>query len=137
MAPKDNHKPADFLEMYTNLLRISDAQVSLLTLLDEEPDQGLERFLELQEEWILCSRAVNESNDQLEAVSSTLDGDQQLRDILTKLSSNVEHIQKAIRNFIQHTGEDIKNVGVQRKVLNAYYGVERNDQVPLYMDEKK
>ena len=44
---------------------------------------------------------------------------------------------RKVESMIILIGERLGSVRIHRKAMHAYYGMDRDDQVPLYIDEKK
>ena len=44
---------------------------------------------------------------------------------------------RKVEMVILKIGEQLGSVRIHRKAMHAYYGMDRSDQVPLYVDEKK
>ncbi|GGH33029.1 flagellar protein FliT [Paenibacillus segetis] len=95
-------------------------------------------FSDSIEEWNQCTQQIDGIQNILK--SKRLDQSyvsQDLVGLLQQLTSNVEEAKRLIELSTEHTGTDLRHARVQRKLMNAYYGMENPDQIPLYFDTKK
>lgn len=126
-------------KLFMKLLDNSKEQLEYLEVVEEDAENNLVRFLELQKDWNMYTREIDRLNNTLRDKAPSYDAsDEEWRiKILADINDNLDKLGKGLMDHTDHTGESMQNVVNQRKVLNAYYGLQRNDQIPLYMDEKK
>ncbi|MFD1178869.1 hypothetical protein ACFQ3W_21560 [Paenibacillus puldeungensis] len=126
-------------KLFMKLLDNSKEQLEYLEIVEEDAENNLVRFLELQKDWNMCTREIDRLNNTLRDKAPSYDAsDEEWRiKILVDINDNLDKLGKGLIESTDHTGESMQNVANQRKVLNAYYGLQRNDQIPLYLDEKK
>jgi len=107
--------------------------------LEEDLANNLSSFLKLQQDWNRCTREINKLDEIIRdaELSNDLTDEEWRIKVLREIEANIEKIKAVLRMNFKNTGANLSSVHNQRKVLNAYYGLQRNDQVPLYLDEKK
>lgn len=125
--------------LYFKLLDNSRKQLAYLDELEEDLANNLSSFLKLQQDWNRCTREINKLDEIIRdaELSNDLTDEEWRIKVLREIEANIEKIKAVLRMNFENTGANLSSVHNQRKVLNAYYGLQRNDQVPLYLDEKK
>ncbi|MCT2195922.1 hypothetical protein M3G15_12305 [Paenibacillus sp. p3-SID1389] len=125
--------------LYFKLLDNSRKQLAYLDELEEDLANNLSSFLKLQQDWNRCTREINKLDEIIRdaELSNDLTDEEWRIKVLREIEANIEKIKAVLRMNFKNTGANLSSVHNQRKVLNAYYGLQRNDQVPLYLDEKK
>ncbi|RCX19075.1 hypothetical protein DFP94_10591 [Fontibacillus phaseoli] len=125
--------------LYEKLLDNSKMLLKYLDEVEEDSAKNLSHFLKLQSVWNICTRDINKLDQTLREHAPDLDAeDEEWRmDTLREIDTNLEELRIGLNTSAKLTGSDMLNVNNQRKVLNAYFGTQRNDQIPLYLDEKK
>lgn len=126
-------------KLFMKLLDNSKEQLEYLEIVEEDAENNLVRFLELQKVWNMYTREIDRLNNTLRDKAPSYDASDEVWriKILVDINDNLDKLGKGLLESTEHTGESMQNVTNQRKVLNAYYGLQRNDQIPLYLDEKK
>ncbi|AIQ14810.1 hypothetical protein PDUR_25230 [Paenibacillus durus] len=140
MVPLD-HKDILFLahqrhELYMKLLDCSTRQLSLMA--DREGNDFPSLFEREAKEWNQITKEIEYIQEQMNLIdpeqSSASDS---LLDLMQAIERQVEAIYHSLSESAADTGADLRSVKNQRKVMNAYYRLDQNDQVPLYFDHKK
>jgi len=124
-------------ELVIKLIECSEKQIALLSS-DREDENLFSLFSSLVEEW-------NQYTEQLDRIQSLLaslpgaytDGSKDLIEFFEKLALNVERSKGLLEQSVTHTGIDLRNAKAQRRLMDAYYGMNNPDQIPLYFDKKK
>lgn len=139
MEPNYSELAEQRRELFIKLLDNSREQLEYLEVVEEDAENNLERFLELQKAWNMYTREIDRLNDTLRDKAPSYDASDEdwLIKILKDINDNLDKLGRGIVESAENTGESMQSVTNQRKVLNAYYGLQRNDQIPLYLDEKK
>jgi len=122
---------------FEQLLRIADQQLQLLRM----PTEDLEPLAALAEEW----KEWQAKSDQLAQALKDSGHDEQMkvffnaeiRPIAMQIQSRVEESEKQLKAQVAVTGEVIKDTKDRRMLMNAYYGMNQNDGISYYVDEKK
>ncbi|WP_410770664.1 hypothetical protein [Fontibacillus sp. BL9] len=125
--------------LYEKLLDNSKKLLAYLNEVEEDTAQDIPRFQKLLRVWNICTRDINKLDQTLTDRDFEQEaGDEAWRiDILREIEDNLEQLRIGLNINAEQTGSSMLNVNNQRKVLNAYFGIQRNDQIPLYLDEKK
>lgn len=125
--------------LYLKLLDCSRRQLDYLDDVEQDAENDLTYFLEIQCSWNECKRDLDELDSMLQNanISTATTDDEWLLETVREIEGNVEKVMTGLEMNVRQTSISLQNVNNQRKVLNAYYGLQRNDQVPLYLDEKK
>lgn len=126
-------------KLYTKLLDYSHKQLAYLEDIEQDAENELPHFLKLQRGWNVCTREISRLDQLLGGLETSENAsDEEWRiQILSQIEANVGKFREGLENSTAQTGSSLQSVNNQRKVLNAYYGVQRNDQISLYVDEKK
>ncbi|SMF26982.1 hypothetical protein SAMN02744102_02316 [Paenibacillus barengoltzii] len=124
--------------LFLKLLECSRKQLVYLGEVEQDAENDLTLFLEIQSSWNDCIREISALDQLLQSADTSIEtNDQRLIEILHEIDKNIDTTIKNMKINTQQAGISLRDVNNQRKVLNAYYGLQRNDQVPLYLDEKK
>jgi hypothetical protein len=122
--------------LYLKLLDNSRKQLAYLDVLEEDLANNLTSFLNLHQEWNQCTHEINKLDEILQDMEHLTDQLWRL-EILREVETNIEKVKTVLKVNFENTSVNLQSVHNQRKVMNAYYSLQRNDQVPLYVDEKK
>lgn len=124
--------------LYLRLLECSRKQLAYLDEVEQDAENDLALFLEIQSSWNDCVHEISALDQLLQSADNSIEtNDQWLTEILHEIDKNIDTTIEKLKINTQQAGTSLRDVNNQRKVLNAYYGLQRNDQVPLYLDEKK
>jgi hypothetical protein len=128
------------MNLYQELLDCTNEQRTLVEaeLRKVEKEEDILPFFSVYfEKW-------NQIVEEIELVNTKLDADdvsneerQQLQDMMTGITENITYVQDRLEVTSSHTGNDLRGVRNQQKVMNAYYNLNSKDHVPLYFDAKK
>ncbi|ANS76093.1 hypothetical protein AWM70_17135 [Paenibacillus yonginensis] len=122
--------------MYRRLLACFVEQRELL-IVENEWEEISSRFLSLVD----SSTQIQNEIENLQVQINMHDPDSSPAPVVLELISEIQKVVRSIQNalgrYSQSTGQNLKNVKNQQKVMNAYYHLQSREQVPLYFDEKK
>lgn len=122
-------------QLFIRLIKCTDRQIQLLSNNEEEQITGL--FDDTVQEWNQCTLQIDRIQNILKPMQLEQSNDStELEGLLQKLAANVEQAKRLIEQSTEHTGTDLMHTRTQRKLMNAYYGMENTDQIPLYFDKK-
>lgn len=121
---------------YVTLLECSRRQLNLLK--EREGDEFPSLFSELQQEWNNSSAEI----DRIQQIISSIDrqavmASDKLQEIMQQCLDNMIILQQELAKYQEDLGGDVLAAKNQKSVMNAYYGMNRKEQIPLYFDEKK
>jgi len=127
----------DWRMNHENLLKLAEDHASYLEQLDEE----WSGFPDLTAKWAKCTEAAKRADEELRSEL----GDERYEELFRmealplalKTNELIERSMTRMRNEMAAVGGDLKNTRDQRKVMNAYYGMDRQNDTSYYFDEKK
>lgn len=123
--------------LFVKLIECSETQISLLSS-DREEENLFSLFSSSVQEWNQCTQQIDGVQSLLNSLPSDhLDDAEELVELVELLATNVEKAKHLLEQSVDHTGTDLMHTRAQRKLMNAYYGIENTDQIPLYFDQKK
>lgn len=98
-------------------------------------------FQTLSNRWLEMEEQVAHVRDEVKAIDPAdplLNAyRREIQTLLEETKELVEQTEHLIRGQYSMTGAAVKMVKDRRSLMNAYYGMDRDDAVPLFFNEKK
>lgn len=122
---------------YEQLLIIADQQLQLLSGQTDD----LSPLADLAVEWQKWQAQSDQIALQLKETGETgrmaTFFEQDIRPIAEQMKKVLEEAEKRLKSQVGTMGEVIKDTKDRRLLMNAYYGMNQNDGIAYYVDEKK
>lgn len=122
-------------EAYRKLLAISTEKLAIVqqgALMDR-----FERFTCLGDEWNSLQREIESLEANINGLFDSEDHNEQIRAIGQQIIRNQQLTEQLLQQELGQLSGNLKSVRDHKSVLNAYYGMNRNEQIAYYFDEKK
>ncbi|CAH0118011.1 hypothetical protein PAE9249_00476 [Paenibacillus sp. CECT 9249] len=119
---------------YRRLLDISAEKLEILrqgAFMDQ-----LERFNDLGDEWDSLQKEIEGLEKILEPTSLAAENER-IHEISLQIVRNQQQAEHLLQQEIGQLSGDLKSVHDYKTLINAYYGMNRKDQIAYYFDEKK
>lgn len=122
-------------EAYRKLLEISAEKLDIVrqgAFIDQA-----ERFTCLGDEWDSLQREIESLEANINGLADSEEHSEQIRAIGQQIIHNQRLTEERLQQELGQLSGDLKSVRDHKTVLNAYYGMNRNEQIAYYFDEKK
>lgn len=140
--------PSDLFQQrnttYLELLQISEQQLNFIQ--GDNWSEAVDEMNDLFDNWTRKKEELDKINTRIEEIRGQLSTDPgsvietfnlEVRSTMERIIEIRSIVEKEIKSQFNSLSKSMKSVKDQQIVLNAYYGVRRKDDVPIYFDEKK
>ncbi|MNW45188.1 hypothetical protein D3C74_224440 [compost metagenome] len=129
---------------FLELLRITEQQLDFIQ--NDNWIDSVNELNELFDSWTRKKEELDKVHIQIEEniIQQAPDNDSEIESYNIKIEPTMERIieirsivEQAIQLQFNSLSRSMKSVKDQQVILNAYYGVRRRNDIPIYFDEKK
>lgn len=128
------------MNLYQELLDCTNEQRTVVEaeLRKVEKEEDILPFFSVYfEKWNQIVKEIEHVNNELDVEEVSDEERKQLQEMMNNITANINYVQDRLEVTSSHTGDDLRGVRNQQKVMNAYYNLNSKDHVPLYFDAKK